>query len=407
MENWPTTPTTPAPAPMEPIAVRPDEAARLLGVSPRTLDKLIKARAIDSRTVGRARLVAVPSIAFDVIDENDLVENYPKLRPVLVEGLIRRTEVANIIASPKIGKTWLAHGIAMAVATGTPWLGRKVEHGRVLIIDAELYRETLAYRMRRTREIMGVRPSRGWLSVWPIRGRCVGIDVIERMIREHSKPGDFSLIILDALYRLLPKGTEENSNDSMTAVYNVLCSLADWSGAGVAVIHHTSKGDQSSKGVTDTGSGAGAVSRAADAHIVLREHIEDDCVSVHARVRDFAQPDPFVIRNLHPGWQLDPNLNADDLKVGTRGKAREAKPKPRDWTVAEFVGEFVTHEWRTRAEIEQLAVGRGLKRTNAERLLKIAEADRLVIRDPRDGRSPPVFGRADLKPQPPQTGGAF
>ncbi|MBL0869240.1 MAG: helix-turn-helix domain-containing protein [Phycisphaerales bacterium] len=63
MENWPANAEkTPTPAKLEPIAVRPDEAARALGLSPRTIDKLIRTGAIRSRTVGRARLVCVESL---------------------------------------------------------------------------------------------------------------------------------------------------------------------------------------------------------------------------------------------------------------------------------------------------------------------------------------------------------
>lgn len=63
MENWPATAEKAAtPAKLEPIAVRPDEAARALGLSPRTIDKLIRTGAIRSRTVGRARLVSVASL---------------------------------------------------------------------------------------------------------------------------------------------------------------------------------------------------------------------------------------------------------------------------------------------------------------------------------------------------------
>jgi hypothetical protein len=46
--------------------------------------------------------------------------------------------------------------------------------------------------------------------------------------------------------------------------------------AGWVNIHHTSKGDQSGKNTTDVGSGAGSQSRAADTHLIIRQHEEND-----------------------------------------------------------------------------------------------------------------------------------
>jgi len=52
----------------------------------------------------------------------------------------------NVIAPPKVGKSWLASDMALAVATGRPWLDRfPTEASDVLIIDNELTR-----RRRRT-----------------------------------------------------------------------------------------------------------------------------------------------------------------------------------------------------------------------------------------------------------------
>ena len=44
--------------------------------------------------------------------------------------------------------------------------------------------------------------------------------------------------------------------------------LAIQTGAAFVLVHHSTKGSQAEKSVTDTGSGAGAMSRAVDSHIV-------------------------------------------------------------------------------------------------------------------------------------------
>ena len=54
-------------------------------------------------------------------------------------------------------------------------------------------------------------------------------------------PGRFALVVLDALYRFLPHGTDENSNADVAAVYNVVDGLADRLACAFVLIHHSSK----------------------------------------------------------------------------------------------------------------------------------------------------------------------
>lgn len=41
------------------------------------------------------------------------------------------------------------------------------------------------------------------------------------------EPGQFKLIVVDALYRCLPKGTDENSNADVAQLYNSIDTYAD------------------------------------------------------------------------------------------------------------------------------------------------------------------------------------
>lgn len=55
-------PFTTKPVPVEPIAVDLREAARRLGVSPRTMATMVAERQIESFTIGRRRLVPVAAL---------------------------------------------------------------------------------------------------------------------------------------------------------------------------------------------------------------------------------------------------------------------------------------------------------------------------------------------------------
>ena len=62
-----------------------------------------------------------PGYTLPVLCCGALLRTFPERRPSLIEGLLRKGETMNIIAAPKIGKSWLSLGLAFAVATGRPW----------------------------------------------------------------------------------------------------------------------------------------------------------------------------------------------------------------------------------------------------------------------------------------------
>ena len=88
-----------------------------------------------------------------------LIDGFTGLNPPVIRGLLREGETMNIIASPKVGKSWLVSGVAIAVASGLDWLSFPVEQGRVLHIDNELHANTSAYRYRVISEAMNISPS--------------------------------------------------------------------------------------------------------------------------------------------------------------------------------------------------------------------------------------------------------
>lgn len=257
-----------------------------------------------------------------------LIDANPDLRPVLIDGLLRRGETANVIASSKTGKSFLAGGLAWSVAAGNCWLGRDVVQGRVLVIDNELHPETLASRLHRIamdRQI-DVARYRDALDVVSLRGISANIHQLGFRIGE-IKPGDYALVVIDALYRMLPEGTSENDNAQMMAIYNRLDHYAKLWNCGIVVVHHSSKGGQGDKAITDVGAGAGAISRAADTHIAIRPHDgEDEGLAVlEAVTRSFKSPDPVCIRFEYPLWQTVEGVKPVVKAASQRRDEKQAK----------------------------------------------------------------------------------
>ncbi len=254
---------------------------------------------------------------------------HPDPIPVVVDGLFREGDVVNVVAAPKAGKSWLGYGLGLSIVTGRPWLNTfPTTQGRVLLIDNELQPKTIDERWRRVAEAMGLRPEDlkpENLEIWPLRNNMRTLEELRHEL-ETYEPGYFRAIIFDAKYRFATPGASENDNAAETEVYNLLNRIAAHTRAALVLIHHTSKGDQSTRSVTDVGAGAGAQSRAADCHLVLRPHEEEGAVVLDAAVRTFAPIKPVVLRFEYPVWVAAPDLSSTALKgVVNRNDLRQAE----------------------------------------------------------------------------------
>ena len=255
-----------------------------------------------------------------------MIDRYLDMRPAVVHGILRRGETANIIAAAKVGKSHLAGGLAWSIATGQSWLSHDVVQGRVLIIDNELHAETLASRLHRIAAEMAIdyHAHRDMIDVVCLRGESLSIDQLGS--RLDIKAGRYSLIVLDALYRTLPTGTNENDNGAMMAIYNTLDQYASMWDCAIAIVHHACKGQQGDKALTDVGSGAGSISRAADTHIVIRQHEDPQLSVLECVTRSFPSPSPVSIQFVWPLWRLaDATPNAK-----RNGRTREDRTAKDD-----------------------------------------------------------------------------
>jgi hypothetical protein len=316
----------------------------------------------------------------------DLWRSDPELREIVIDGLLRRGQVGNLISTSKAYKTFLILLLALCMAMRRPWLGFNTIGGRVLLLDLELQRPDITHRTHAIATAIGAAPEvAAMIDVLPLRGRNATIDGIEPMLLALA-PRTYSLVILDPLYKTYPAQFDENSNAQMTALYRRFERIAEHLDAAFFVVHHATKGSQSEKRVVDVGAGAGSQSRSADAHIALREHNEDNCVVLDARVRSFKPVAPIVLRFDYPVWTLAPDLDPEALKTGRASRiadtaeSRAQKVKPEPWTVARFVQQFLTSEPLDKAVIVARARQLGLKNREITDLLAIGQTEHVIFR---------------------------
>jgi len=281
--------------------------------------------------------------------------------------------------------SWLVIDLALAIATGRPWLGMDCVQGDVLILDNELHGETSANRIPKVAERRGIDIGMvaNRLYVENLRGRLVDLFALGPYFKQFA-PGRFKVVILDAFYRFLPMRADENDNGTMASLYNYLDSYADHLKCSFVIIHHTSKGNQSLKEVTDVGAGAGAQSRATDTHLVLRRHEEEDAVVMEAAVRSWPPKEPICLRWAWPLWMPDESLDPTALrKEGGRkssGGDGEGRSETPAWTVESFVARFINQEPKSQTRIVFDAEQAGLSSRKVARFLELAEEDGLIHR---------------------------
>ena len=278
----------------------------------------------------------------------ELLREYKNMKEPLIDGLLRREEVMNIVAAPKMGKSWLVMQLALSLACGRPWLGRECGKSHVLLIDNELHKETISSRLHRVASAMGISDDDEMLDglvIFSQRGGDKNLNSLQDWLKEYNGPG-FDVIIIDALYKALPKDTDENSNGQITSIYNTLDRRAQETNAAIILVHHTSKGNQANKSVTDIGSGAGAQSRAPDTHLTLRQHNTKGIVSVYCCVRSFPPIEPFCLRRDENNlWCLaleeDPgNLEGKDAASPGQNGKRQMTVEEVTATIADNLDEL-------------------------------------------------------------------
>lgn len=286
----------------------------------------------------------------------------PKMRRPVVEGLLREGETANLIAATKIGKSWMAYGLAYSVASGRSWLNQfMVNQGRVLICDNELHGETLRCRLHKVAEVGGYPHDN--IDILNLRGLNVDLNDIGAIV-DRIEANKYSMVIGDAFYRFIPQGVSENDNAEVMRLFNRIDDYADRLKACWVNVHHASKGAQGEKAVTDVGSGAGAMNRAADTVIVVRPHQDPDVQVMDSRVRSFPPMKPLALRFEYPLWNIDPHADATKVaKAGPEGRRAQEDERAKRVILDELLNEG---ELSTKQVMKTLGAGK----PRTERLLE-------------------------------------
>jgi hypothetical protein len=187
-------------------------------------------------------LAALAAIDFCALMEYELPP-----RELILEPWLTQQGLMMIYAWRGLGKTQVAMGIAMAVATGTSFLKWKAPKARrVLYVDGELPLRVLQDRARAARNRIENDPAPGFLRFLTpdLLGRAApDLASLSDQALLDTVIGDAEFIILDNLSCLIRSGAAENDAESWVQV-------SDWAlrhraaGRSVLFIHHSGKNSQ-------------------------------------------------------------------------------------------------------------------------------------------------------------------
>jgi len=263
--------------------------------------------------------------------------------PVIIEGILHQGCKMILGGTSKSNKSWCLLDLALSVASGQEWWGRRCTRLPVVYINFELHVWAVTQRIN---ALCAARPEcRGMgksLHVWNLRGHNSDLTLLRPKLEEQLDRHQFGLIILDPAYKVLGN-RDENANGEIADLMNELEALAQKTGAALVVAHHFAKGDSTAKSAVDRMSGAGAWARDPDSIMVLTPHEEPDCFTVTSVLRNLPQVPEFVVAWEFPLMRPASDLNPEAL--------RRPQSKNKVCTDKEFVDAVVCSEAKTFAKI--------------------------------------------------------
>ena len=209
---------------------------------------------------------------------------------VLPEG------VTLLAGKPKMGKSWLALGLCIAVASGGRALGKiLVEEGETLYLALEDNKLRLQKRLRKMLAGRGGPRRMHWHLNWR-RLDDVGVEDLDRWLE--ARPG-CRLVVIDTLKMVRPKTTGKRGvyDDDYEALEPLL-PLAAKHGVAILVVHHLRKMEAGDP--LDMISGSTGLTGGVDGALVLKRDRGKQDATLVVDGRDIEEPSELALR-----WEAD------------------------------------------------------------------------------------------------------
>jgi KaiC/GvpD/RAD55 family RecA-like ATPase len=246
----------------------------------------------------------------------------------LVKGLLIDGGFSTVYGPPGTSKTFLVLDLALHVAHGRDWFGRRVAAGGVVYVSGE-GGSGMRMRMKAWRQEKDGEAGKPFVLVPSSVNLFDDEDGVETLIadvKEHAAAmrEPLRLVVLDTLSRMIGSGDEDKARDINVVVQRAERMQREL-GCHVLVVHHSGKD-------RDRGArGSNALLGAVDAAIEIARHESGLCEGKIAKVKDGGDIAPFKYELLQSVLGTDEDgdditsciVNPTDASIGeSRGKAR-------------------------------------------------------------------------------------
>ncbi len=190
--------------------------------------------------------------------------------------------VTLLAGKPKMGKSWLALNLAVAIAQGRPALGRlPTQRGQVLYLGLEDHERRIADRLRKVLQDEPAPVDLCWGGYWrPLTGG--GLEDLETYLTGYPAT---RLIIIDTLARVRPPtASGGNIYSEDYAIITPLKQFAEAHHLSILLIHHLRKNGASDP--MDEISGSTGLTGATDCNMVLQRERGQREATLHITGRD-------------------------------------------------------------------------------------------------------------------------
>jgi DNA repair protein RadA/Sms len=295
--------------------------------------------------------------------------------PYLVYGMVNLLE-----GDPNVGKSYFAMHLTAMVTTAGKLPGMpKLEKGRVMYISPE---DDAGYTIKPRIEAMG-----GEASLVTYLNDFLLLDDtgFAEIEKELTKQGDYTLIVIDTFFGVVPTGADTNKPNDMRQILNRISVLAADHDLVALVIRHWTKGDRGK--ALYRGGGSIDIIGVARSALAVAKHPDDEDLRVIAHVKhNLSAPGAsqlyeirVVEREDRPilVWRGECKLTADELQA-----AIPADPKARE-KAEEFLTKKLAKGPQFATELLADAKAEGISKRTLERAKKTVGARSKKISDGR------------------------
>ncbi len=232
---------------------------------------------------------------------------HSRIRPWAVPGIIT-DGLTLLCGAPKAGKSWLAYGTAVAIASGGLTLGQQVKQGDVLYLALEDTGRRLQERLNKI--LAGADPPPA-LTVTIDAGADAPGHIRAWLDSHHGA----RLVIIDVLARVrAPARPDEPRYDADYRTLAAIKAVTDATAVPFLVLHHTRK--MGSADFLDEVSGTQGIAGAADAILLLRRMRGEAGGLLQVTGRDIEEADYALTFAADIGtWQMS-DVPADEVLLG-------------------------------------------------------------------------------------------